>query len=249
MIKFLFYFFGLITSYTISGQSQPANTPIDLSKDLPSNLKILLPEKELIAELMGGIKYGDRLLELTEKFQVSIRKNYDWYLNHVKNTAPGQPVAYDKKLGLTKEEYMEFLELSKDIEVVSTGNEKVTIRLQEENFSFQSQNQLAFINDLRIDVKNNTVSFKEYKLPFTDTVSITSAKNGFRSKWKGYKWRLEEPSDLGNLSIKDIKTLNARAYTLTIGQLEKNGKSILILKVREVEQGERKTDYEKIIIF
>lgn len=248
-MKHTLFILIFISGLTIFGISQSNAEQKDLTGDIRADLKVLLPGQEVTVNIMDGIKYSDRLIRLTGKFQAAVQKNYKWYVDHVKKTPKGQPVPYDKKLGLTKDEYDEFLELAKDIEVMSTGTEKITIKYDADIITFKSKNKLANLNFLTIDLKNNTATFKEYKLPFEDTVKVTSEKNGFKSKWKGYKWRFEEPGNLNTDATKDLDKLKAKIYKLSVGRLEKNGRSILNLKGTEIEDGEKTVEFELTLEF
>ena len=74
-------------------------------------------------------------------------------------------------------------------------------------------------------------------------------KNGLKSKWKGYSWRFEEPGDFNPDNLRDLSNLKMKLYKFTIGRLEKNGKTYMSLKGREVEDGAKTVDFEFPVIF
>jgi len=153
------------------------------------------------------------------------------------------------KLGLTKEEYTELLGFMDNIEMVSTGTENIAVQIKNDIISFKSQNKLSKLDSLTIDLKNNMVSFGQIKIPFADKLNITSDKNALKSKWMGYSWILEEPKDLDINAMKDLSNLKMRQYKLTIGRLEKNGKTYMSLKGREIENGVKTFDFELPVQF
>ena len=243
------YLFLFTIGLTISGISQSISEQNKLTGVIRADLESMLPGREVTVNIMDGIHYSDRLLELSGKLQAGVQKNYNWYVDQVKKMPGGQPVPYDKKLGLTKDEYTEFLELAKQIEVSSTGTETIIISKINGLFTFKSQNKLAILDSLSIDIISNTATFGQYKMPFEDTVNVSTDKNAFKSKWQGYKWRWEEPNNLNMDAFKDLDNLNAKIYKLTIGRLEKNGKTFMNLKGTEIEGGVKTIEFELLIQF
>ena len=86
-------------------------------------------------------------------------------------------------------------------------------------------------------------------MSFADTLNITTDKNGLKSRWKGYSWKFEVPKNLDIADLKDLSTLNMIQYKFTIGRLEKNGKTYMSLKGREVEDGAKTVDFELPVQF
>lgn len=157
---------------------------------------------------MDGIKSNPRQIELTRKLQSSIQNNWEWYQEHIKTAKKGKPLAYHPNMGITKEEYAEFLKLGNDIEVESSGKEKLEILNVDDRITFKGDGKLAVYNDLIIDIANNQVLFKDYTLPFLNNVNIENADNGLKSKWKGYNWAYEYPVLNKETDLTDLENLN-----------------------------------------
>jgi hypothetical protein len=231
------------------GNSQKTNLQKKLTGDITTDLKLLLPNSTVKADIMDGILQNPRQVELTNKFQKAIKENYDWFLEYIKTVPEGEPMPYNEKLGLTKEEYSELMAYMENVEVVSTGKENISIEIKDNFIRFKSHNKLADLDSLIIDLKNNIVTFGQYKMVFADTLNITTNKNGLKSKWKGYSWKFEIPENLDITDLKDLSTLNMVQYKFTIGRLEKNGKTYMSLKGREVEEGVKTVDFELPVQF
>lgn len=241
---------ALLTIIVLStGSTNSQTNSSQLTGDISIDLKNLLPDGQYIADIMDGIKQSSRQVELAAKFQKNISKNYDWFVDYMKTIPEGEPMPYHKKLGLTKSEYEEFINSLNDIEIVSTGKENVMIEVKNDTINFSSKGKLSNYNLLKIDLKDNTVIYRELKMTFSDTSNITNDKNGLRSKWKGYNWKFEEPNDLSFDDLKDLENLKMKRYSLTIGRLEKNGKTFLSFKGREINVGVKIVDFELPIIF
>ena len=220
-----------------------------LTGDIRNDLKNLLTEGSHTADIMDGIRQNPRQAALTTKLQSGIKNNYEWFVEYIKTVPEGEPMPYHAKLGMTKEEYEELMGYLNNIEILSTGKENISVELKNDTISFKSKGKLSKYDSLKIDLKNNTVLFGQYKMLFADTSDITDDKNGLRSKWKGYNWRFEEPADLTVDDLKDYGNLKVKQYTLTVGRLEKNGKTYMSLKGREVKEGVKTVDFELPVIF
>lgn len=248
-MKQTIYILTLLFFLSSCGNSQTTNSQKKLTGNIQSDLKMLLPNGKVKADIMDGVLQNPRQAELTKKFQSAIKENYDWFLEYMKTVPEGEPLPYNAKLGLTKEEYIELMGFMDNVEVVSTGKEDIVIEVKDDFIRFKSQNKLADLDSIIIDLKNNIITFGQYKMAFADTLNITTDKNGLKSKWKGYSWRFEVPKNLDISDLKDLSTLSMIQYKFTIGRLEKNGKTYMSLKGREVEDGAKTVDFELPVQF
>ncbi len=248
-MKQAYYLITLLIFLTGCGNSQTTSSKTKLTRNIQADLKILLPNSKVKADIMDGVLQNPRQVELTNKLQAAIRDNYEWFLEYMKTVPEGESMPYDAKLGLTKEEYTDLMGFMKNIEVVSTGKEEITIETNNDFIRFKSTNKLSSFDSLIIDLKNNIVTFGEYKMTFVDTINITTNKNGLKSKWTGYSWKFEDPNNLDIGDFKDLSTLKMKQYKFTIGRLEKNGKTYMSLKGREVENGVKIIDFELPVQF
>ena len=167
----------------------------------------------------------------------------------MKTVPEGEPLPYHSKLGITKEEYAKLKGFMDDIETVSTGKEDIQIELKNDIIYFKSNNKLSNLSSLSLDLKNNIATYGQFKMKFSDTINVKTDKNGLKSKWTGYSWKFTEPNNLDLESLKDVKNVKIKQYKFTIGRLEKNGKTYMSLKCREVEGGARTVDFELPVIF
>lgn len=231
------------------GCSQTNISRDKLTGNIENDLKILLPNGEVSADIMDGVFQAPRQMELIRKFQSSIKKNHEWFVDYMKTMPEGQQMPYHVNLGLTKEEYDELQGFMDNIEAVSTGVENISIKLTDDIIHFKSQNKLSVLDSLTIDLKRNIVSLGQFKMPFADTINVTSEKNGLKSKWTGYSWVMEEPKNFDFNQLKDLSSLKMKQYKLTIGRLAKNGKTYMSLKGREIEGGAKIVDFELPVQF
>ena len=243
-MKCIPYLILLLVFLTSCGHSQTTTSHDKLKGNLKSDLKLLLPNGTIEVNIMDGVRQDPRQVELSKKLQSSVKQNYVWFVEYMKTVPKGQPMPYHVNLGLTKEEYAELMGYMDNIEVVSTGAEEISIQTTDDVIHFKARGKLSLLDSLKIDLKNNIVLFGRLKLPFGDNLNITSEKNALKSKWAGYRWVLEEPKDFGPDKLKDLNNLKMKQYKLTLGKLEKTGKTYMSLKGREIENGARTVDFE-----
>ncbi|MBE9597880.1 hypothetical protein [Pedobacter sp. MC2016-24] len=243
-MKRILYLILLLVSLTSCGHTQTNTSHEKLTGNIKNDLKLLLPTGTINADVMDGVLQEPRQIELSKKLQSAVKQNYAWFVDYMKTVPQGQPMPYHINLGVTKEEYAELMGFMDNIEVISTGTQQISIQNKDDIIHFKSDNKLSLLDSLKIDLKNNVVLFGHLKLPFGDTLNIISNKNALKSKWTGYSWILEQPKDLNPEELKDLNNLKMKQYKLTIGKLEKNGKTYMSLKGREIENGVRTVDFE-----
>lgn len=238
----LLFLLMLFTNYVQSQSGKITGIP---TNDLP----IILESKTVTVDIMDGIKSNPRQLELTRKIQSSLQNNWEWYQEYIKTAKKGEPLNYHPNMGITEKEYDEFLKISKDIEVESTGKEDLEIISIDNKIKFKADGRLSIYNDLTIDIKNNQILFKEYVLPFLKKINIEDADNGLKSKWKGYNWAYEYPVITDETDLTSLENLNITIVRFTIGQLEKNEKIYMQIKEQKMENGVKTVENQIPIIF
>lgn len=241
--KVLFLF--IISTYV---HSQTDSKRLPITGDIKNDIINLLPEGKIKVDILG-IKAKPRQIELTKKFQESVRNNREWFIEYMKSIPNGEPMPYHPKLGLTESEYSEFQNLSKDIELVTLDNSAITIQKNGDLIEFNADENLAILKTIKVDLAKEIITIGDIKITSFEKIDITNDKNGLKSKWKGYKWRLEEPKDLDMSALKDMQNLNVKLYEFTIGRLDKNGKTIMTIKAREIVNGTQPVNYLTSITF
>src|ERR1041385_1481919 len=111
-VFFFFNYKAQVNSYFLTG---------DIEKDVKS----ILAEKEVLADVMDTLMVDNKVAEIVTKFQASISANNEWYLEQTKNQKPGEGLPYDKRLVITEEEYVTMREGLKTLNLGSTQREKI----------------------------------------------------------------------------------------------------------------------------
>jgi hypothetical protein len=240
--KLFFYILLLITTPIFS------QTPDTLTNVLVNDIKLFFPKDEIIGDILG-LKTSPRQIELLEKFQIGVQKNYEWFIESIKNRKEGETMPYHPNLGLTENEYKELNSYNDNVEFTKIESGKIKIINQNNTISFKTEEKLKFLESIKIDIKTNTVFLDNYKLEFNDYSNVTDPKNALKSKWKGYNWVFFEPKGFDIDDFKDLNTLTVKQYKFTLGKLDNNGKTIMIIKGKEIKNGEKLVDFEIPISF
>ncbi len=234
---------------TNCSNSQTNKKETTLSGNMAIVLNDLLPKGKTSVDVLDSIKQNARQLALTQKLQLSVQQNQQWYFEYIKTIQKGMPLPYHKNLGLTKEEYDELFSYADQMELISSGKNDITIIKNENTIQFKAEGKLELLNAIRIDLNKNIVMIGENELTFSDSINIDNNNNAFKSKWKGYNWSLEDPKEEDLKNTTDFKSLKLKLYKFTIGRLENNGKTVMRIKGQEIEGGVKKISFEIPIIF
>jgi hypothetical protein len=218
----------------------------DFRKDISSFLK------KGRYEVMNGIKTSPKQRQLTQKMNASIQKNRDWYIDYVNSTAPGKELPYHKNFGISESDYEEFLRLAKSVTAVSTKRVEAFIARDEKEVapSIAASYNFIIVPDLTFIVRleDSVAIYRQLKLKFTGEVTVDDENNGFKSKWKGYRFEYENPS---SISAEDFKNdeLNYHSIKLTIALLDNGGKPLIAFRERKIENGEKVVDKDLPLVY
>ena len=167
-----------------------------------------------------GIVFPMRFQELTEKMQVALATNRDWFLDYIKqNAKPGEPLPYDERIGLTKGEYAEYLALGEKKEMRKLGSAEVHVTNNAGIFQFRSGGTIPDLDEVTIKMKDLTVA-----TPFGEITNLapdSSESGGVIGPYSGYRWTFET----GDQELNNIKTAS-----FLIGYAKNTGRNFIYYK-------------------
>lgn len=230
----LFITFLILFCISLSSSSQNNNL----------NIKPLLPEGTYKFHILDSIEATPRQLELTAKFQKAYKNNLDVLNVYFEKLRNKEKADFPKNDQLTEEEFLEFIEFSKDFKLLSSGLLNVTIKYNKNKITFVSSGKLEILNYLEFDLSKNNVHIENNLLPFNDSIVVTQVDNAFREGWKGYKWEFSEPKDIKMPTSETIHDFSSKFYKVTVGTLDKCNKTFMIIKGQEVQNGQKLVDFE-----
>lgn len=220
-----------------------------LTGNTKTDVNNLLPAGATVVDIFTGIKQNPKQAELMEKVKQGVQKNYDWFVDYSKEHTDVKPLPYHVNFGVTEAEYKEMLSGMKNIEQTSSGTESVTILKEGNKITFKNSGKLKILEAVSFDLTTNTVKLGNSVLQFDTNTDVTSDDNALKSKWKGFNWKLEEPNDLDPGQFKDLENLTVKLYKVTLGRLDKNGKTFFQLQGKEFVKGEMKVNFDIPLVF
>lgn len=232
-----------------AGQEKPR-----ITRDLQADLASLFPSDTVEVEIMDQVVMSPRRQELMAKYTAAIEKDPVWFLeNQNPNDETGKTTEYDPRIGLTKtelEELQGMFDNMEDMKAVSSGTERVVVLRSDGVLRFRSQGRLEFLNSVTIDGRNNTASIAGYQLTALDTVCVNSADHVFKSSWRGYSWEFCNPRNVvAPTTVDELSKFSMTLYKVTVGLLEKSGRTILQVKGSEIHEGLNTVRYEFPLFF
>lgn len=185
---------------------------------------MVVPPKEL-----------DPYVAIVEK---AARENPEWFKEHSKNSAPGIPLPYDPKLGLTEEQYKEYLEIWAKREFKPV--EPVVLQLKEAGEGSWAINTVGGahpITTLKYHSKKDVFVSPNGSLERLDDVDAD--KHSILGAWTGHEWKFAEETDFG--STKE---------NFAIGKTGDGKFGLLVYRMQEVSsEGTRLYDKSLVIRF
>ncbi len=217
---------------------------IILSGNISQDVTKLLTAGDLEIQIMDSLVQTPRESALADRMQKAVEHNSEWYSEWAAHYHQLQVLPYHPNFGLNESEYNELMEMKLNKTLASSATYKIKILNMENHLQLNTGGSIPYLDNLKFNTKDNTVSMDNYTLHFTDTLFIANENHGLKSMWKGYVWRYDEPA------INDTANdgLNTKHYSITLGQLYKTGNTLLIFSKLEDTDGERTLNLEKAFI-
>jgi hypothetical protein len=210
-------------------------------------LKQMLPAGPLQVAVMDSLVMNPRLTVLLQKLEQGFRANPQ-YLLEMQNAAakrgPG-PLPYDKRLGMSEPELreMEALSEKRETKAVASYTGTLLVTHTANAIHFEGTGKLGMLDAVWLDLAKQEVHVLDFVLPYKKLVVVEGTDNVYASAWTAYEWELHEPTDeqaLENMTVEKLRALRLLQVQFEVGKLAKTGKTLLKLKMRETDKGEKK---------
>jgi hypothetical protein len=170
----------------------------------------------------------------------AMKKNQEWFLNAAKQAPEGQPIPYDERMGISREDYDEFLKLGKQ----GTLKEAAALKFDiidnpDGSHSLDAGPGLPMLKGLKFDAKREVIETPYGTLEGPREVTI-SGTGGALGPWKGIAYKFTESLD---------KTGSGKSLSLTLGRQTETGRRFLIYKAMVAENGVHTASFEVVIIY
>ncbi|MCW1921425.1 hypothetical protein OKA05_02605 [Luteolibacter arcticus] len=212
--------------------------PAVIAAEAPKALADFLIPNTMIKGEVVVVVPPKELDKYIAKVEEAARKNPDWFREHAKNGKPGVPLPFDERLGLTKEEYDDYIKFWGKREF--KGIEAVPIRLSEGSdgrWSIIVGGRASALSTLKFDPKADLFKSPNGELKRIEDVAADA--NSTLGAWTGHEWKFEEKSTLGTLK-----------ENFAIGKTGDKKYGLLVYRLQEVsEQGSKIADDGMVVRF
>lgn len=197
-----------------------------LDQDVPvrGQIGVVLPPREI-----------DKYIA---KVEASARKDPKWFHDYSGNSKPGAPLPYDERLGLTKEEYTEYLALWNKREFKAIEEVMLMLRKSSgESWSITSTGTASTLSMLRYTAKSDTFRSPNGEMKRID--DIKADPSSILGEWTGQEWKFEEETGLGKTK-----------ENLALGRMADKKYAIIVYRAQELStEGTRLLDKSLVIRF
>jgi len=177
-----------------------------------------------------------------EKYDVKVsaaaRKDQKWFREFFSKTKPGDPLPFDERLGLTKEEYADYLVLWAKRDFATLQNVVLLLRQSSGNsWVITGDKGASLLTTIRYIPKEDVFRSPNGDLKRVD--DIKAEASGLLVAWSGQEWKFEEETGIGKTS-----------ESLALGRFSDNKYGIIVYHVQEVTtEGTRLLDKSLILRF
>lgn len=180
----------------------------------------------------------DKYIAKVEETARKTPENAEWFRQHAKTAKPGVPLPFDERLGLTKEEYDDYLRYWGKREFKPV--EAVAIQLKsdkEGRWNINMTGNAQSISTLRYEAKEDTFRSPNGVLKRIEDVNADA--NSTLGAWAGQEWKFEEATGLGTTK-----------ENIAIGKTGDKKYGLVVYRLQEVSaQGTRLLDRGMVVRF
>jgi hypothetical protein len=132
------------------------------------------------------------------KVEQAAQKDPQWFTEYSKNTNPGVPLPFHEKLGITKQEYDEYLALWAKRELKPVQEISLLLRKGSDGrWNIIGSGPAAVVSSLRYSAQDD--NWKSTNGIMTRLDDIKADANSILGEWSGKEWRFEEETSLSKI--------------------------------------------------
>lgn len=211
---------------------------LPLAAEVPKVFAGLFEKDVPVRASIGIVVPPPEIEKYIAKVEASARKNKEWFAEYSKSSKPGAPLPYHENLGLTKEEYDDYLALWAKRDFKST--EEVMLILREsfgKTWTITATGEAGIISTLRYDPDKDI-----YRSPNGEMKRLEDIKaeaTSILGAWSGHEWRFEEDTGLGKIK-----------ENFAVGRYDGKEFGLLVYRVQEIStEGSRLLDKSLVLRF
>jgi hypothetical protein len=206
--------------------------------DVPKVLGAYLTPDVVIKGEIVVVVPPPELDKFIAKVEEAARKDPEWFREHAKTAKPGVPLPFDERLGLTKEEYEDYLKHWGERKFKAV--EAVPIRMtsgSDGRWSINIGGAAQTISTLKYDPKGDFFRSPNGELKRIEDVAADA--NSTLGAWSGHEWKFEEKTGLGTTK-----------ENIAVGQTGDKKFGLLVYRLQEISDlGTRLIDRGLVVRF
>ena len=173
----------------------------------------------------------------------AIVANKEWFIEYrTKYAATGQPLPYNERFGITREEYRKVQHLeSQPPQLVVVDSQKVAVTNDNGLIQFRSEGNTHLLDYLVIDIRQQRLMYGGDTILYKGAVA-TKPSNPY-GQWQGYTWRLEQTDVTATL---EANKPTARVVEVDLGRTAQPGKIYLRIEYQDMKAGVTTANLELI---
>jgi hypothetical protein len=202
------------------------------------SVRALLPAGTLRVDAMD-VAPAPRMTELAQKFQAAVQRDPEWFQRHARTARPGEPLPYDPKLGLTREEYDEFLRLANTMGLRKIAEAPLAVRAEASRLVLDGGTGMPDLTGVVLDLAADQL--------VTPLATVTGSREvhndgagAAMGAWDGREWSVEELSEDGR---------DGMVVSLAVGRLRESGRGMLYWQLRQVRGGQQAVRMIRILFY
>jgi hypothetical protein len=209
-----------------------------LSAEVPKVFTGLFLQDVPVKGQIGMVLPPKEIDKFVAKVEAAARKDPKWFREFSVQAKPGVPLPYDERLGLTKEEYAEYIALWNKRDFKSV--EEVMLNLRKSSagtWSITSTGGASTISTLRYEPEKDLFSSPNGELKRIDDINADATS--ILGAWTGPEWKFEEETGLGKTK-----------ENVALGRMADGKYGLIVYRVQELStEGTRLLDKSLVIRF
>ncbi len=171
------------------------------------------------------------LRSIISKYRTAITKEKVWYDKYKEEHKDVSPLPYDKKFGITEQEYDRLNNEYPQLQTKVISEKKVTVTKSDGLIRFKGEDDFKFLDIVLVNKNINKVLIDSMMATkFIGQVYEDSSEFG---SYSGYKWEYKR----GNMNaVKALRSSNYYSVEVTMAKTVPDNKTLIIVKVLLIER-------------
>ncbi|MDX1679523.1 MAG: hypothetical protein R3242_02220 [Akkermansiaceae bacterium] len=192
------------------------------AEELPEVFAGILPVDKPVKAQLGTVLPPSDIDKYVAKVAAAARSNPEWFKDYTAKAKPGVPLPYHENLGLTQEEYDDYIKLWGQREF--KANEEVMLLLRQssdDSWIITATGGASTLSTMRYEPATDTFRSPNGELERLE--DIDASADSILGAWKGREWRFQEETGLGQTK-----------ENIALGQTADGKYSLIVYRAQEM---------------